>query len=313
MAAKQPKAFVIQKTPLWRTILSYWQVYVLLIPALVILIWFRYIPMYGLQMAFKDYKIVLGISGSPWVGLKHFEKLLNNTLFLRALRNTLILNLYNFVFGVPVPIIFAILLDSCKCLWYKKIVQTVSYLPHFLSWVIVGALFSNLLALDTGIVNRIVMFFGGEQKVWLASEKHFRAIVTLADIWKSAGWGTIIYLAAMTGIDPSLYEAASIDGAGRWKRTWHVTLPGIRSTIAIVLIMCAGGALGNNLEMMLAMYSSSVLEVGDVLGTYMYRTGIGGMKYSLTAAAGFFTSAVGMLLMIIADRISNKMGERGIW
>lgn len=290
-----------------------WQIYVLLIPALVSLIWFRYLPMYGIQIAFKDYNIVKGIVGSPWVGLKHFEKLFRNSMFLRSLRNTLILNLYNFIYQTPMPIFFAILIDSCKSLRYKKIVQTVSYLPHFLSWVIVGALFSNLLAMDTGIVNRIVMFFGGEQQIWLSSESAFRSIVTTADVWKSTGWGTIIYLAAMTGIDPALYEAASIDGAGRWQRIWHITLPGIRSTIAVILIMRAGGALVNDVEMVMALYSPSVYEVGDVLGTYMYRTGIGNMKYSLTSAAGLFTSVIGMLLMVGADWISNKMGERGIW
>lgn len=301
------------KTPLWRQIIVNWQIYVTLIPALVVLIWFRYLPMYGIQIAFKDYNIVKGITGSAWVGLDYFVTLLNNSLFLRALRNTLILNLYNFIFQTPMPIIFAILIDNCKTLWYKKVVQTVSYLPHFLSWVIIGALFSNLLALDTGIVNRAMVLFGGEQQVWLSSETYFRSIVTFADIWKSTGWGTIVYLAAMTGIDMNLYEAASIDGAGRWRRVWHITLPGIRSTIAVILIMRAGGALVNDVEMVMALYSPTVLEVGDVLGTYMYRTGIGNMKYSLISAAGFFTSVVGMALMVGADYISNRMGERGIW
>lgn len=311
--AKKKVLYRERTTPLWQVIMANWQIYLLLIPALVILIWFRYIPMYGIQIAFKDYNIVKGIAGSDWVGLKYFEKLLKNSMFLRALRNTLILNLYNFLFQTPMPIFFAVLIDSCKCLWYKKTIQTVSYLPHFLSWVIVGALFSNLLALDTGIVNRIVTMLGGEQRVWLSSEDCFRGIVTFADIWKSTGWGTIVYLAAMTGIDPSLYEAASIDGAGRWQRIWHVTLPGIRATIAVILIIRAGGALANDVEMVLALYSPTVYEVGDVLGTYMYRTGIGNMKYSLTTAAGLFTSVIGMILMIGADRISNKMGERGIW
>lgn len=217
MAGKK-SVYPVNKTPLARQIANNWRVYVLLIPALVSLIWFRYLPMYGIQIAFRDYKIVKGMFGSPWVGLKHFEKLLTNDLFLRALRNTLILNLYNFLYQTPMPIIFAVLIDSCKSLRYKKVVQTVSYLPHFLSWVIVGALFDNLLALDTGIVNKIATLFGGEQVVWMASEQYFRTIVTVADVWKSTGWGTIIYLAAMTGIDPSLYEAASIDGANRLQR-----------------------------------------------------------------------------------------------
>ncbi len=312
MAGKK-SVYPVNKTPLARQIANNWRVYVLLIPALVSLIWFRYLPMYGIQIAFRDYKIVKGMFGSPWVGLKHFEKLLTNDLFLRALRNTLILNLYNFLYQTPMPIIFAVLIDSCKSLRYKKVVQTVSYLPHFLSWVIVGALFDNLLALDTGIVNKIATLFGGEQVVWMASEQYFRTIVTVADVWKSTGWGTIIYLAAMTGIDPSLYEAASIDGANRLQRIWHVTLPGIRPTIAVVLIMRAGGAMVNDVEMVMALYSPQVYEVGDVLGTYIYRTGIGSMKYSLTSAAGLFASVVGMILMVAADRISNKMGERGIW
>lgn len=290
-----------------------WQIYLLLIPAMISLIWFRYGPMYGIQIAFRNYNIIKGITGSDWVGLKNFEKLFSNNLFLRALRNTLILNLYNFLFQTPMPIIFAILINDCKYLRYKKVIQTVSYLPHFLSWVIVSALFSNLLAMDTGIVNRIVLALGGEQKVFMSSEKHFRGIVTIADIWKSFGWGTIIYLASMMGIDPALYETAGIDGAGKLRRIWHVTLPGIAPTIAVVLIMRVGGAMTNDLEMVLSLYSPSVYEVGDVMGTYIYRIGIGNMKYSLTSAAGFFASIVGMILMVGADRLSNWIGVRGIW
>lgn len=300
---------------LWISILRNWQVYALVLPALVVLIWFRYLPMAGLSIAFKKYNLLQGIWGSAWADppWRYFQELINTPKFWQVLRNTLLINFYRLLFQFPVPILFALMIDECRSLPYKRIVQTVSYLPHFLSWVIVSALFSNLLALDTGIVNRIITFFGGQQQVFLSDPGKFRGILVIADIWKSAGWGTIVILAAITAVDPNLHEAALVDGAGKLRRIWHVTLPCIRPTIVVLLIMRTGAALSNDVEMVLQFYNPLVYETGDVLGTYMYRIGIGNMKFSFSTAAGLATAVVNMALMLTTDRIAKRMGERGLW
>lgn len=302
-----------RKRSLLAGVRKYWPIYLLLIPPLVVLIWFRYVPMYGVQLAFKDYNMRLGITASPWAGMKHFEMLFRTPQFLTVVRNTLLINFYSLIFQFPVPILFALLINECRFLRYKRVIQTVSYLPHFLSWVVISALFENMLALDTGIVNRVIQLFGGEQQVFLSSTRWFRTILICADIWHSAGWGTIVILSAITSIDPCLYEAAVMDGASKIKRLWHVTLPGIRSTIVVLLIMRMGYALSDNVEEVLMFYNQVVYSVGDVLGTYIYRYGLGQMKYSYTTAAGLFSSAVGMVLLLLTNRAAHAMGERGLW
>jgi putative aldouronate transport system permease protein len=294
---------------------QYWQVYLLIAPALVILIWFRYLPMLGLQIAFKDYNLMSGFWASRWASppLKHFRELFGTPNFFQVLRNTLVINFYRLIFQFPIPIIFALMMNECVHIRYKRVVQTVSYLPHFLSWVIIFNLFSNMLAMNTGIVNRIIALFGGEQRVFLSDPAIFRGILVIADTWKSTGWGTIVILAAIASVNPDLHEAALIDGAGKLRRIWHVTLSCIRPTIVVLMIMRTGQALSNDVEMVLQFYNPLVYETGDVLGTYMYRRGIENMKFSFTTAAGLFTSAVNFALIFLTDRAAKKMGEGGLW
>lgn len=290
-----------------------WQIYLMVLPALIILIWFRYVPIYGIQIAFKDFTLLGGIEGSAWAGLKHFQALFSTPQFLQVLQNTLLINLYRLIFGWPLPIVLAILITECRSKGFKKFGQTVSYLPHFLSWVIVSAIFMNLFALDTGIINMILKFLGMEQIIFLSDPKLFQPILVITDIWKSAGWSSIVYLAAMAAIDPSLHEAAAIDGAGKLRRIWHITLPGIRSTMVFILIQRVGYALNDNVEQVLMLYNPMVYETGDVLGTFLYRMGIGQMRYSFTTAAGLFTSVIGIVLLLSANAVARRLGERGLW
>ena len=217
------------------------------------------------------------------------------------------------LFQFPIPIFFALMINECRNVAYKRVVQTVSYLPHFLSWVIVYNLFTNLLSYDTGIVNRIMVFFGGRQRLFFSDPGLFRGVLVGADIWHSAGWGTIVILSAITAVDPQLQEAAYIDGADKLRRIWHVTLPCIRPTLVVLLIMRVGNALSDNMEMVLQFYNPMVYDVGDVLHTYIYRTGLGGMRFSFAAAAGFFTSVVNCILLFSTDRVAKRMGEKGLW
>jgi putative aldouronate transport system permease protein len=290
-----------------------WQVYLMVLPALVVLIWFRYIPIYGLQIAFKDFSLLKGITGSEWVGMKHFVDLFSTNKFLQVLRNTLLINVYRIVFTWAWPIILAIMVNECRNLAYKRIAQSISYLPHFLSWVIISAIFMNLLSLDTGIVNILISMFGGRQIIFLSDPRFFRSILVITEAWKNTGWSSIVYLSAITAIDTDLYQAAAIDGAGKLRRIWHITLPGIKSTMVFILILRVGSALTNDLEQVLMFYNPMVYETGDVLGTYLYRIGIGQMKYSFTTAAGLFTSIISTILMVSANYFAYKIGERGMW
>ena len=297
------------------TMWNNWQVYLMLLLPLIILLWFRYLPMVGLVISFKDYNLLKGIWDSEWAEplFKYFVKAFHTSKFWRAFKNTLILNGLRLLFQFPVPIIFALMIDECRNRTYKRVIQTLSYLPHFLSWVIVASLFNNLLAIDSGIVNIIIKLLGGEQKVFLADPAKFRAIIVIADIWKGAGWGTIVILAAITAVNPELHEAALMDGAGKLKRIWHVTLPCIKPTIVILLILRVGYMMSDNTEMILQFYSPLVYDTGDVLGTYMYRVGLTNLEFSFTTAVGFFRSIVNMLLMLVAHYTAISLGEEGLW
>jgi putative aldouronate transport system permease protein len=292
-----------------------WQIYILALPALIVLVWFRYIPMLGLQIAFKEYNLMDGFWKSPWASplYKYFQELFSTPNFFQVLRNTLLINFYRLIIQFPLPIIFALMMNECLHFRYKKLIQTVSYLPHFLSWVIIYNIFTNLFAMDTGIINRIITLSGGEQKVFLSDPALFRGILVVADAWKSTGWGTIVILAAITSVNPDLHEAALIDGAGKLQRIWHVTLACIRPTIVVLMIMRTGTALSNDVEMVIQFYNPLVYETGDVLGTYMYRRGIENMQFSFTTAAGLFTSVVNFVLLFATDRAAKKMGESGLW
>jgi putative aldouronate transport system permease protein len=295
-----------------RRFIENWDLYILILPPLAILFIFRYLPLYGAQIAFRDYNILDGITGSPWVGFKHFKALLSDPQFYRIFRNTVLLNFYRLIFQFPIPILMALSIYELRSHLYKRVIQTISYLPHFLSWVVIGAIFSNLLSAQ-GFVNTLLKATGHESVVWLAEAKYFRSLLVISDAWKNSGWGSIVYLSAMMSIDVQLFESAMVDGAGRLKRIWHITLPGIRPTIVFIILLRLSAILGSSVEQVLVLYNPMVYEVGDVISTYVYRTGLTNMKYSYTTAVGLFSSVIGFVMLLAANYASRVFGERAMW
>jgi len=293
-----------------------WMLYAMLAFPMLFFIIFRYVPMTNIAMAFKDYNMFLGLwsKGSPWVGFKWFERAFASRDFWNAMRNTLWLNFLDLLLGFPAPIILALLLNELVFKTFKKFTQTVIYLPHFLSWIIVSSIASKLLAPTTGVVNIfLVENFGIGPIDFLMDKGKWVATYIFFGVWKEMGWGTIIYLAAITGINPELYEAAEVDGAGRWRKLWHITLPGLKPTIVVLLIMNIGRILGIELDRPYTMMNNIVMEVADVLSTLVYRVGIRSFQYSLTAAIGLFQSVICVIFLVAANTFAKKFGERGIW
>ncbi len=289
-----------------------WQLYLLLVPPIFMVFLFKYAPMGGLIIAFKDYKILKGFAGSEWVGFENFVKAFSNRDFFRALRNTLMLNGMDLLFGFPMPIILAIMLNEIRTVWFKKLNQTLLYLPHFLSWVIIAGVAYQLLQPNTGLVNILFRQIGLPEIPFLTANREWVLTYVVIGVWQTMGWGTIIYLAAITSINPELYDSATIDGAGRWGKIWHVTIPCIRSTIVILLIMNLGRIMGSSFERADSLGNPIVKEVSSVIATYVYNAGIQAQNYSLTTAVGLFQSVVGLILVLTADRIAKKLGEEGL-
>ncbi|MFB5266413.1 ABC transporter permease [Paenibacillus enshidis] len=287
--------------------------YVLLLPGVLYFVIFKYFPMAGLVMAFQDYKPHLGFWESPWVGLKHFERFFTEPQFWMLFRNTFLLAVYNLVFFFPLPIILALMLNEVRMKLFKQFVQTLVYLPHFVSWVVAVGIFYVLFTTEGGVVNEFIARLGMEKIPFLLSEEWFRTMIVSQSIWKEAGWGTIIFLAALSGVDLQLYEAARIDGAGRWRQLWHITLPAIRSTIVILFILRLGSFLDTGFEHIFLMLNSMNREVGEVFDTYVYMKGLTQAQYSYSAAVGMFKSLVGLVLVIGANRLAKKMGEEGVY
>jgi ABC-type polysaccharide transport system, permease component len=281
------------------------------IPLIFMLI-FYYSPMYGLAVAFKDYDVITGFADSPWIGFSAFKEVFKSPDFYRVLRNTLMLNTLDILVGFPAPIILAVLLNEIRIKWFKKISQTILYLPHFLSWVIIAGIMYQLLSPQSGLVNIFIKQLGGQPIPFLTEKWHWLVTYNVIGVWQTAGWGTIIYLAAITGINSELYEAAVVDGAGRFSKIWHITLPGIKSTITVMLIITLGRVLGSSLERSYAIGNAIVLEFSDVISTYVYRVGIQSLRYNIATAVGLFQSLVGLILVLITDYISKKFGEEGI-
>ncbi len=273
---------------------------------------FQYWPMYGILISFQDYNVVKGISGSPWVGFKHFEKFLFDDYFWTLVRNTLLINIYNLLWGFPAPIILAILLNELRSERFKKVIQNISYLPHFISTVVVCGMLVNFLSSD-GLVNQIVKFFGGESIQFLMYPQYFRTIYVASGIWQSVGWNSIIYLAALTGIDAEMFEAALIDGANRWHRIRYITLPSIAPTISIMLILNLGRLMNLGHEKILLLYNGSTYETADVISTYVYRRGLLGNDFSYATAVNLFQAVVGVILVSASNQISKKVGETSLW
>jgi putative aldouronate transport system permease protein len=295
-----------------KTLRADWLLYLFLLPGIAYFIIFKYLPMYGIIIAFQDYSPFRGISGSEFVGLKHFIRFFTDDEFATVFRNTLLISLYKLVFGFPVPILLALMLNEVRVGWFKKTTQTLLYIPHFFSWVIFGGIVIQVLS-STGIVNSVLHRFGLEPVLFLGHKEYFRSIVVISDIVKESGWASIVYLAAIAGVDPSLYEAARMDGARKWQEIWHVTLPGIRSTVMIMLILRLGSVLELGVQQVLMLYNPLVYDVGDIIDTYVYRVGLTEQKYSFATAVGLFQSVVGLLLIYISNGLSKRFGGGGLW
>lgn len=287
--------------------------YALLLPVVAYFLLFKYTPLFGEMIAFKNFRLADGIWGSDWVGLKHFRTMFQTSDFYQILGNTLLLNVYSLVFAFPAPILLALLLNEVHKEWFKRIIQNLLYLPHFISWVILGMIIIGLLSPSTGFINYLLKL-GGLNSIYFMGSTFWWPIVYIASgIWREAGFGTILYLAAMTGIDPHLYEAAKMDGASRLRQIWHVTLPGIRSTIALLLVLRMGGMMDVGFEHVYVLQNSMVGNVANVMSTYIYRVGILNLQYSYTTAINLFQSLVGLVLVISVNKIIRAMGEKGLW
>lgn len=287
--------------------------YVMILPGLIYFFVFKYVPMWGLIIAFQDYQPFLGILGSEWVGFKHFIRLFTEPTFFILLKNTLILFAMNVVIFFPIPILLALLLNEVRLALFKKFVQTMIYIPHFMSWVIVVSLSFVLLTVDGGLINELIAFFGGEKINFLLSQEWFRPMYILQVIWREAGWSTIIYLAAITAVDPQLYEAAKMDGAGRLRQMWHITLPAIKSVIVVLLILKIGDTLELGFEHVYLLLNATNREVAEIFDTYVYTAGLKQGQFSYSTAVGLFKAAVGLILVMLANRLAKKFGEEGIY
>ena len=290
-----------------------WQLYVLLAPTIIWLLLFLYKPMYGLQIAFKDYSVFRGIEGSPWIGLVHFETLFGSEQFLRALKNTIYISLLSLLFGFPAPIIFALMFNEIYHKWFKKTAQTIVYLPHFISSVIIAGIVITAFSPSAGIVNTVIGWFGLDPIYFLTKPEWFRPIFVGTTIWQEAGFQSIVYLAAIAGVSPTLYESAVVDGASRWQMMWKITLPSIMTTIIIMLIIRIGNMLEVSFEMIILLYQPATYETADVINTYIYRQGIQGGQYDFAAAAGLFNAVVAFILVMTANALSKRYSRTSLW
>jgi putative aldouronate transport system permease protein len=297
----------------WKSVIRYTDYYVLLIPGLIFLLLFKYTPMYGVIIAFQDFNIFDGIRGSTWVGLEQFQKLMHSDEFGQVFMNTLLISVYKIVLLFPIPILIALILNEVRVMVFKRTIQTIIYLPHFLSWVIISGLFITILSPSGGLVNNIIQSFGGEPISFFMDNNYFRSVIVFTAGWKEIGWNAIVFIAAIAGIDQEQYEAASIDGAGRIRKMLHISLPGILPTIVLMFILRLGSVLEAGTEQILTMYNPAVYEAGDVIGTFVYRLGLGKMDYSFSTAVGLFNSVVGFILVISGNFLSKKLLNRGIW
>jgi ABC-type polysaccharide transport system, permease component len=285
----------------------------LIIPVVIYFIIFQYIPMYGVVIAFKDFSPVKGILGSPWIGFKWFEDFFNSIYFGRIIRNTLLINFYNLIWGFPVPIIFALLLNELKNGFFRRTIQTVSYLPHFVTTVIIVGFLSNFLNPNDGIVNLMLKEFFGFSKNFMADPSWFRTLYVSSEIWQQFGWNSIMFIAALTTIDQGLYESAKIEGANRWQQMRYISIPGIVPTITVLLIFSIAALLSIGFEKVILMYNPLTYETADVISTYVYRKGIVEAHYEFGAAVGIFNSIISLILLVTANAASKKLTEASIW
>lgn len=282
---------------------NFW-LYLFLIPGIIYMYLFKFRPVYGLQIAFKDFSLVKGIWDSEWIGFQNFVALFKSVSFGRVFRNSIVTSILRLLWGFPMPIILALALNEMRHAGYKRTAQTVLYLPHFVSWVVIAGMLTGLLSQSTGVINSIIEACGGEKIAFLTSPKWFRTVLIVSEIWKEAGWGTIVYLAALSGIDPALYEAATMDGANRWQRMKYITLPCILGTVTIMLIMRLGTVLNNGFEQIWLLQNSINRDVAEVLETYSYQVGLREGRYSFATAIGLFQSVIGCIMVFASNYIS---------
>lgn len=304
----------LERRNVMKRIMRYKWLYLFLLPLVVHQIVFKYSCMYGVLLAFKDFKYNAGIIGSPWVGLKYFKQFVNQYNFWQLITNTLRMTFSSLIFGFPTPIILALLINEVHARRTKKLIQTFTYLPHFVSWVVVISIFTNLLSPNGGLVNEALgKLFGMEPKYFMGEKKYFLVLYLLLGMWKEAGWGSILYLAAITGIDPELYEAADLDGAGRWKKVFHITIPCILPTIVIKFLLNMGGMMGVGFDQVYLMQTPQNLEISEAINTYVVKEGIRQGHYSFSTAVGLFQSVIGMMLMYISNKVSKTLSETSLW
>ncbi len=302
-----------RKVNSWRKDFSkYKYLYLMAVPMVVYYVLFNYIPMYGAVIAFKNFSAALGTWKSPWAGLSYFRMFFNDVYFTRVLRNTIQISLLDLLFGFPAPIILALLINEVRQNWFKKMVQTVTYVPHFISMMVIAGIIMDFTARD-GAINDLLALLGFERRTMLLVPGLFRPVYIISEIWQKIGWGSIVYLGALTAVDPQLYEAASIDGTGRFGKIIHVTLPGILPTIVIMLILRLGSIMNVGYEKIILLYNPTVYETSDVISSYSYRKGLQEMNYSYSTAVGLFNSVINFLLVIGANTISRKVGETSLW
>ena len=288
------------------------ELYIMILPVVIYFFVFMYIPMYGASIAFKQFSPAKGILGSDWVGFKHFIRFFDGIYFARVLKNTLLISLYSLIFGFPAPIILALLLNEVRVKWFKNLVQTITYLPHFISLVVIIGLLKEF-TISTGLVNDIFAFFGMQRFPLLQKPEAFRSLYIISEIWQTIGWNSIIYLAALSGVDEQLYEAARMDGASRWKQMLHITLPSISGTINILLILRMGSLFTVGFEKIILMYNPSTYEVSDVISSYVYRSGLLDMNYSYSTAVGLFNSVMNFVLLVLANKLSKRISKTSLW
>lgn len=302
------------RTKLLRRVRRYIPLYLIFLPVFLYFVIFQYLPMAGIVIAFKHYNFAGGIFGSPWVGLANFERFFRNGDFWNVFYNTFVLSFLRILFGFPAPIIFALLLNEIRLTKFKRVIQTVSYLPHFISWVVVYALLYNFFSAD-GFINRIIELLGGHSVLFLGLPQYFRGLFVGSAVWKELGWGAIIYLAALTSINTELYEAAMIDGANRFQRLWHITIPGIRNVISIMFVLAMSGLLSVSFEQVLVMINPSVASVANVIDYYIYNVGLLQINnFSYATAVGLFRSVLALILVLLTNWGAKKIDEEGaLW
>lgn len=292
---------------------SNWELYLLISPVIVYFIVFHYIPMYGVQIAFKDFIANKGITGSPWIGFDHFERFYQSYYFWRLIKNTLLIGVYQLAVGFPIPILLALMINEVKASWFRRTVQTVTYAPHFLSTVVIVGMLVIFLTPETGIVNQIVTAFGGESVSFMTEPAWFKSLYVFSGVWQTMGWSSIIYLAALSGVDPQLHEAARVDGASRLQRIWHINLPSMIPTIVILLILNIGSILGVGFEKVFLMQNNMNLESSDVFATYVYRSGLLSAQYSFASAVGLFSNVINFVLLVTVNFIARRVSDNSLW